>query len=133
MIERAVVAIVLIAAGVLIYRLMIARQKRRTTAIAAADPLLRDRKPGIPAVIYFTTPTCVPCRTQQMPALSRLEQALGNKVQVIRVDATEDPAAADRWGVLTAPTTFVLDGHGRTLAVNHGVADFDKLIGQLQG
>ncbi len=133
MIERAIVAIVLLVVGTLIYRLMIARQMRRTTAIAAADPLLNGRRLGVPAIVYFTTPTCVPCRTQQTPALSRLQEALGERVQVIRVDATEDPAAADRWGVLTAPTTFVLDGSGRTLAVNHGVADFDKLIGQLQG
>jgi len=53
-------------------------------------------------------------------------------VQVIEIDAYEHPDQTKLWNVLTVPTTFVLDRHGRSLYVNHGAASADKLLGQLQ-
>lgn len=133
MIERLLIAVVLLALGVIAYRLMIRRQIRRTSEIAAVgDPLLRERRPGVPSILYFTTPTCIPCRTQQTPALDRLRAELGDGVHIVKVDATENPDAAERWGVFSSPTTFVIDGSGTTRAVNHGVADAEKLRKQLQ-
>ena len=132
MIERLIAAIVLLALGAISYRLMIRRQIRQTTMLAASDPLLSGLKAGVPTILYFTTPTCIPCKTQQTPALKSLQDELGEAVQILRVDATEQPDAAQRWGVFSAPTTFVLDGQGATLAVNHGVAEAAKLRTQLQ-
>jgi thiol-disulfide isomerase/thioredoxin len=126
MIERLALALLLSIIGVIAYRLWVARQKR----VAAADPLLSGLQPGIPAVVYFTTPGCLPCKTVQAPALAKLEQDV--HVQVVRVDATEQPDAAARWGVLTAPTTFIIDARGKTSAVNNGVADFHTLKRQIQ-
>jgi thiol-disulfide isomerase/thioredoxin len=126
MIERLALALILIVVGVVAYRLWVARQKRTTPS----DPLLSSLQPGVPAVVYFTTPNCLPCKTVQAPALAKLEGDLG--VQVVRVDATEQPDAAARWGVLTAPTTFIIDGRGKTSAVNNGVADFHTLKRQIQ-
>ncbi len=133
MLERLLIALVLLALGVVGYRWMIGRQIKRTAALAPSDPLLRDLMPGVPTILYFTTPMCIPCKTQQSPALERLQRELGNGVQIVKVDATEHPDAAQRWGVFSAPTTFILDGRGTTLAVNHGVAEADKLRQQLQG
>ena len=130
MIERLLITILLLAVGLIAYRLWIARQKQTATALVAIDPLLTGMQPGVPVIVYFTTPTCIPCRTQQMPALERLRNEV--TVQIVKVDATEDSAAADRWGVFSAPTTFVIDGRGVTRAVNHGVADFHTLKTQLQ-
>jgi thioredoxin 1 len=96
------------------------------------DPVLRCLKPNVPAIVYFTTPTCVPCRTQQQPALARLQTELGDHVQIVSIDAAENPDIADRWGVFSAPTTFVLDSQGKPRQVNHGVADADKLRRQIQ-
>jgi thioredoxin-like negative regulator of GroEL len=76
---------------------------------------------------------CAPCKTQQTPALARLQTELGDALQVVQIDATEQPEAAERWGVFSAPTTFVLDARGITQAVNYGVAGADKLRQQLQG
>jgi thiol-disulfide isomerase/thioredoxin len=131
MIERAIAAIALLAIGAFIYRLMIWRQIKQTTALASTDPLLSGLKAGVPTILYFTTPTCIPCKTQQTPALEKLQSKLGEGVQIVRIDATEQPEAAQRWCVFSAPTTFVLDGQGKTLAVNHGVAEADKLLTQL--
>lgn len=133
MVERLLAALLLLALGVIAYRWLIWRQIKRTTALAPSDPLLSGLKPGIPTILYFTTPTCAPCKTQQTPALERLQQELGDAVQIVRVDATEHPDAAQRWGVFSAPTTFVLDPRGATLAVNHGVAEAGKLRQQLHG
>lgn len=131
MIERLIAALVLVVVGVIAYRWMIRRQIAQTAALALTDPLLSGVKAGVPTILYFTTPTCAPCKTQQTPALTRLQSELGAGVQIVRVDATEHPDAAKRWGVFSAPTTFVLDGRGATLAVNHGVAETDKLRQQL--
>lgn len=132
MTERLLVTLALLALGYVSYRLMIRRQLQHTTALAPRDPLLSAITPGVPTIVYFTTPGCIPCKTQQAPALKRLQDELGAAVQIVRVDATEQPDAAQRWGVFSAPTTFVISGGGETLAVNHGVAGADKLRQQLQ-
>ena len=131
MIERLLIALILLAVGVVIYRIVIARQKENANTLVSVDPLLSDVLPGIPVIVYFTTPMCAPCKTRQQPALERLRNEV--QVQIVKVDASENPDTAQRWGVFAAPTTFVIDGSGNTRAVNHGVADFHKLKAQLQG
>jgi thioredoxin-like negative regulator of GroEL len=134
MIERLLLVIGFAVAGVIIYQGVRWWQMRRATVTAQHDPLLTHFRDGTPGIVYFTTPTCTQCLVQQVPALERLQQRLGdNGVQVIRVDATQDPDAASRWGVLSVPTTFILDANGRPLHVNHGVANTDKLMQQLTG
>jgi thiol-disulfide isomerase/thioredoxin len=130
MIERVGIAVLFLAFGFIAYGGLRRYQVRR---IANTDPILRNLKPNVPAIIYFTTPTCIPCHTQQQPALTRLQYELGDDhIQIVKIDATEHPDAADRWGVFSAPTTFVLDAHGKPREVNHGVADAAKLKRQLQ-
>ncbi len=84
-----------------------------------------------PAILYFTTPDCVPCKTQQRPELHKLTHALGVEVQIIQVDATQQPNVADYWGVLSVPTTFVINARGQACAMNPGVASAEKLRSQL--
>jgi thiol-disulfide isomerase/thioredoxin len=128
MLERALLVIVLFAIGYAAYRLRVSRQIDQVSH----DPLLDQLQPGIPAIIYFTTPDCIPCRTRQQPALERIRETLGeNALQVLQIDATQEPDVADRWGVLSAPTTFIIDSSGQTVAVNHGVADEAKLQRQI--
>lgn len=132
MLERALIALLLVVGTVMVYRLVIAWQRQQVNRIKAAnDEARRQIKAGRPAIVYFTTPGCVPCRTQQQPALVQIAEDLGHDVQIIQVDATEHPESADRWGVLSAPTTFVIDATGKTRSVNHGVATADRLRQQL--
>ena len=93
---------------------------------------LQGFMPGTPAIIYFTTPTCAPCKTVQRPAIQKVKQALGEKVQVIEIDASERKDLADEWGVLSVPTTFIIDKKGRPRQVNHGVVRAEKLLAQLE-
>lgn len=132
MIERILIVAALAVIGVIVYQVYTRRQLAIVAANRNIDPLLQGLNPNIPTIIYFTTPNCIPCKTQQMPALDKLKTDLGEKIQIVQVDATEQPEAADRWGVLSAPTTFVLNTNGQRNAVNHGVADAEKLKRQLQ-
>ena len=51
---------------------------------------------------------------------------------MIEIDATERPDLAKVWGVMTVPTTFVLDAGGEARYVNNGVARAEKLLEQIQ-
>ena len=132
MAERIVIAVVIALVVAAAYGLLKRRQLTRVAKQAAADPLLREARPGVPAIVYFTTPNCAPCRLQQKPALAQLQEELGEGVQIIEVNAAERPDDARRWGVFTAPTTFILNGEGAPYTVNHGVADARKLARQLR-
>jgi thioredoxin 1 len=105
---------------------------RRAARRSEGDPVLATLRPGVPAIVYFTSPNCAPCQFQQKPALARLQADLGDGLQVIEVDALAQTEAAARWGVLSVPATFVLDRTGHPRDVNFGVAGVDKLKAQLQ-
>ncbi|HXQ32652.1 MAG TPA: thioredoxin family protein [Anaerolineales bacterium] len=93
---------------------------------------LFKKLPNKPVIVYFTTPDCVPCRTVQRPALDQIRKLLGEKLQVIEIDASERPDLAQRWGVMSVPTTFLLDARGEARYVNNGVARVEKLMEQVQ-
>jgi thiol-disulfide isomerase/thioredoxin len=132
MVERIALATTLIVLGVALWTVFNRLSVRRAARLAPADPLLAALPDGVPAILYFTTPFCEPCRTLQKPALVELQTELGSGVQVIQVDASEQPDVADRWGVFSAPTTFVLDSHHTPRQVNRGVASAETLKRQLQ-
>lgn len=129
LVSRALVAALLIGAGFGLYRLA---TRVLLTRAREKGQGLETRRPGWPAVLYFTTPDCAPCRTIQRPELSRLARRLGDRVQIIEIDALAQPHLADYWGVLSVPTTFIIDSQGRARHVNHGVTRAEKLIEQIQ-
>ncbi len=86
---------------------------------------------GNPVILYFTTPACVPCKTVQRPAVRKILEMYAGKLDVIEVDATEEIDLARHWGVLSVPTTFILDSRGVPRFVNHGVTRADKLMNQI--
>jgi thiol-disulfide isomerase/thioredoxin len=89
--------------------------------------------PGIPAILYFTTPDCIPCKTIQRPAIDKLKYLFGETLEVVEVDALDRPELASQWGVMSVPTTFIIDASGQPRHVNHGVTTTDKLLIQLKG
>ena len=88
--------------------------------------------PNKPVIVYFTTPDCAPCKTVQRPALEKLTSMLGEKLHVVEIDATEHPDLAKTWGVMSVPTTFLLNSRGEARYVNNGVARVEKLMEQIQ-
>jgi len=130
--ERLIIAIVLLTAGFVLYRLYHRQHIHRANALAVSDPLLQTESAPLPTILYFTTPMCAACKAAQTPALQSVQTTLGEEsLRIIQIDATAQPDAANRWGVLTAPTTFVIDANGKTVAVNRGTADAATLLKQL--
>ncbi len=129
---RSGLTVVIVALGLIAYGGWNWWQLRRVSRTTAGQaPGLESRRPGAAAVLYFTTDGCTLCRTVQKPALEQVQAALGDRVQVIEVNAAEQPAVADHWGVLSVPTTFVIDRQGQPRSVNHGAANQAKLTRQL--
>jgi thiol-disulfide isomerase/thioredoxin len=93
---------------------------------------LKEFRPGRPAVLYFTMEGCIPCRTTQRPALGLLREMTASQVQIIEVDVVAQADLANEWGVLSVPTTFIIDQEGQPRQVNHGVALTEKLLDQLE-
>jgi thiol-disulfide isomerase/thioredoxin len=117
----------IITIGVAVYWLL-----NRIVLLRAATQTAPGMLAGTPTVLYFTTPTCVPCKTVQRPALQRLQEQVGESVQVVEIDASASPEVASQWGVLSVPTTFIIDSQGKPRHVNHGVAPLEKLLKQIE-
>lgn len=127
--QRLLIALAILGTLVLAYRL-VRRFSLQSKTRRALE--LDEYQLGQPAILYFTTPGCVPCKTVQRPALAQIQELWGDDLQIITIDALDRPAMADRWGVLSVPTTFIIDGHGRPRCVNHGVTRAKTLIRQLE-
>jgi thioredoxin-like negative regulator of GroEL len=82
-------------------------------------------------VVAFSTPSCAACHTAQKPALAQLESRAEGAVRVLEVDAADRPEVARQFGVLTVPTTAILDPTGRLIAINSGFAPTARLAAQL--
>ncbi len=125
----------LILAGWLIFRFassVVLARAGRASVKSQNEPGERLFEPGRPAILYFTTPQCVTCKTFQRPQLRRLADMLGDRVQVVEIDAGERPGLAGSWGVLSVPTTFVIGPDGAPRHVNHGAITAEKLAQQIQ-
>ncbi len=126
---RLMICLVIIGTGWMLYwltnRLILAHSRSRVYDLA-------DYHQGLPAILYFTTPNCGPCKTFQGPVIQSLKNQLGDGLQVIEVDASIYPKLADKWGVMSVPTTFLIDARGRPRVVNHGLVTKEKLFQQLR-
>ena len=125
---RALILVIVSAAALAAWQLLQRRAARRRDA-AGLESL--GYRPGLPAILYFTSPGCAPCESVQKPALARLGERFEGRLQILEVDASERPALADAWGVLAVPTTFVIDASGRPRRVNHGPTREPALLAQL--
>lgn len=131
LIAGAILAIVLvaIAAG----RRWYAWRNTRIEARLREDTSTGSDATGGPRILYFTTQTCVVCKAQQEPAISAVLERMGSGLRIERYDAVEERAIADRYGVLTVPTTAVYDASGELVTVNRGFAPAALLLAQLRG
>jgi thioredoxin 1 len=126
MFERILLAAVIVALGVLAYRGILLRQRRR------AERQSRERAAtGRSGLLVFTSPTCAPCKLQQLPIVDRILIDWHDKIEVEIIDVTQQPDVAAQYGVWSLPTTIVLDEQRNVMAINQGVAPEHKLRAQL--
>jgi len=129
MLERTLIVLVLVVMAWAVLRW----NQRRIFKRRVQDGLQLDAYvPGSPAVLYFTLPGCLPCQTIQKPALTELEDWIGPGLQILTVDASLDLDLARAWGVLSVPTTFLIDSLGRPRRVNHGAVSAPVLLEQFR-
>lgn len=107
------------------------RRRLRTLAVTMAPPdVLRLTDGRRPALLFFSTVDCAQCRLQQAPILALLAAKVD--VAIHKLDAVEQEATARFYGIMTVPTTVVLDTQARPVAVNHGVAPLQRLQAQIE-
>jgi thioredoxin 1 len=126
MLDRILLAAAIVLLGVLAYQSVLWWQRRRAARRS------RDRAAtGRSGLLIFTSPTCAPCKLQQLPIIDRILLDWHDKIEVEIVDVTEKPDVAAQYGVWSLPTTIVLDGRRNVVAINQGVALEHKLQAQL--
>ncbi len=128
--ERLLIAVAVALAGVVVYLgLKLAHRAR----VSRRGPGLPEGwREGSPGILYFSSRTCTPCRAQGK-AVERLGENAEGALNLVKIDVNREPELAEKWSVLTVPTTVVLDSGGRIQTVNHGAASEKKLRRQLEG
>ena len=102
----------------------------RRIAAAMANLTVEVSPVGVPRVIAFSGPGCAACRTQRR-ILDEVVAGWKGTVEVAYVDAVAEHDLAQRFGVITVPTTVVSAPDGRIVGVNGGLVDGDRLRAQL--
>ena len=57
----------------------------------------------LPVLLDFYTEGCTPCRSL-LPTLAEIESEQSGKLKIVKVNATEEPELATRFGIRTVPT-----------------------------
>ena len=66
------------------------------------------------------------------PSLERFNASLKDEIQLMAIDVTTQPTLTDAWGVLSLPTTYIIDLISQPHGVNLGFATEKKLAAQLE-
>ncbi len=127
MLDRILIAAVIAGAGVAAYRLLLMTQHWR--AVRGSQMIANVAKP---ALLVFTSPTCAPCKLQQIPIIDKLLPEWNDQVELRIVDVTVEPDMASQFAIWSVPTTIVLDSSKRVVAINQGVAGENKLRTQMK-
>ena len=127
MLDRIVIAMAIVGLGVLAYRALLSAQRQWATNRARQGTALER-----PELLVFTSPTCGPCKLQQMPIVNRLQAEWSDRIGLQVIDVSEQPDVASQFGVWSLPTTIVLGADRRVAAINQGVASERKLREQFE-
>ena len=84
---------------------------------------------GLSLVDFWAT-WCGPCR-MQAPILEKLDAELGDSVKICKVDVDEEPALAQRFGIMSIPTLIAIRD-GQVVAQRVGVQGLDQLKDMLK-
>jgi len=126
MVERIIIALAVVAIGLIAYWGLLRLQRRRVTQGSK-----RGGRTGRSALLVFTSPTCAPCKLQQLPIVDRVLVDWHDEIDYELIDVAERPEAATQFGVWSVPTTIVLDAQRQVIAINQGVVFEKKLREQL--
>ena len=126
-----VLVVVLVWLLVLAVRRFVDAQKKQLLGTTQPSMLPPDSAAALVRILAFSSEDCRPCHTLQRPALEAVSAQKGDLVTINWIDAPTEPDLAQRYHVMTVPTTVVLDTENRVQAVNYGFAPTDRLLEQI--
>jgi len=114
-------------------RFVEAQRRRALAAVPLSSPgdTNADASLSLVRILAFSSDDCRQCHEMQIPALQRVLDARGSMVSVAEVDTPNSPDLAQRYRILTLPSTVIMDAAGRTHAVNYGFANTQRLLDQV--
>ncbi len=82
-------------------------------------------------LIDFYTPTCPPCRAFA-PTLEAIAAEQGDKLKVVKIDASEEGGLASEFGITAVPTFVLLNGGARKAQITgaRSKKDFEKWLSE---
>lgn len=86
---------------------------------------------GEPTLLYFRSDSCGTCPTQAR-YLDQLVDKENGRFAIQSIDVDTEPEKAKQYGVMTLPTTMILDTTGQVKEINYGLTPSHKLAKQLQ-
>jgi thiol-disulfide isomerase/thioredoxin len=118
---------------VLLFGAVLLIMKRRQIISANRASRQSNKHTGIPTIVYFGSNGCAACKRTQRPILEKILAEYGKEqLALTAYDVDESPDIAKKWGVMTLPTTFLLDSTGTIRHVNNGLIVMENLCKQLE-
>lgn len=131
--ERVLVILGLLTAtlvGALTARLLVRRRVAEVLGSGVPSPVRKQLSPTGPTLLYFYGPVCPSCN-DQVKIVDELAEETNTRV--LKFNATEQRQVADALGVVTIPTTAIVDSAGRVRHLNLGYHPKGRLAEQLVG
>ncbi|MFO7679754.1 MAG: thioredoxin family protein [Chloroflexota bacterium] len=85
---------------------------------------------GQPTLLYFRSDTCGTCPTQSR-YLEQLLAGENGRFTLHSINVDTEPDKARQYGVMTLPTTMIIDAAGQVKEINYGLTPSHKLQKQL--
>ena len=128
MLERLIIVFIVVLTVGIVFFVIKFWQKNKANISVNGLKLNKD----MPTIVYFSSPDCLVCKMQQEPVISQLSQ----KKSIIlfhtkKINIKQKMDIARQWGIMTLPTTCIVNSHGTVKFINNGLVQADILNKQL--
>lgn len=106
--------------------------KHRQMTLAKRASQHFSKQTSTATIVYFWSEGCPVCKMTQKRIIEGILAEYGNEQLTLTAYNTDEaPDVAKKWGVMTLPTTIVLDARGTIRQVNNGLIVSEHLRKQL--